>query len=803
MPTPHFSPRGKGLLLFAVIILQCVFHTSAVDLFVSNNNNNGPGSLLQAVIDSNATSGTNTIVFSNIVTGTITLLGELVITTNATIIGPGPQVLTISGNTSNRIFNITGGNVSIGGLDMANGNATDVVDYYGGGILNRGNLVLSNCIVRNCTGPQAGGIANLSSGTLWIFNSVIRNNSDTSGIAIGGGIVNSGNLNLLGCSVISNVCGQSGGVPMARGGGLSNFGVTALTNCTISGNSGGDAAIGNQNNLQVWNSTIAGNFGVGFFGTVTNGPIGNTIIADNGPPTDVFGPFISAGYNLIGRTNFSSGWGMLADQTGTTANPINPDLQPPGSYGGLTPTMPPTSTFSPVVDQGKNSGTATDQRGRARTYDNPSVSNASFGDGTDIGAVEFGSATLLVTNINDSGPGSLRQVIVDASSLEQDTVTFATNVTNVITLTTGPLVISKGLNINGPGANNLAISGNNSSRVFHITHGLFFVSDVTIANGLTANGSGGGILVDAGYLSIYKCQIRNNVATGFAGGGIHAGSNTSVNLAYSSVTHNQATFGGGGISLFDGADAFVYHSTIASNRTTHVYDGILTPQGGGIWLPSGSLELVNSTIAGNHSTYFGGGISAGSFVPGSATVAIRNSIIAGNTAANVAPDAAGAFLSGGYNLIGNPANSTGFTNVTDQVNTNALLGPLGNYGGTTLTVSLQLGSPAIDKGNSFSWPTDQRGFPRPRDEPGIPNAIGGDGADIGALESTPVNGGPTLFIGRDGSNILIAWFPETPGYVLEETTNVISGSWSPAPPGNPTDPIPVSGLRKFYRLRFQ
>ncbi len=89
-----------------------------------------------------------------------------------------------------------------------------------------------------------------------------------------------------------------------------------------------------------------------------------------------------------------------------------------------------------------------------------------------------------------------------------------------------------------------------------------------------------------------------------------------------------------------------------------------------------------------------------------------------------------------------------------------MLGALGNYGGTTLTMALLAGSPAIDKGGAADFPnsfsslkskltktknsteinsllpinTDQRSLIRPIDNPSIPNAVGGDGSDIGAFE---------------------------------------------------------------------
>jgi hypothetical protein len=59
------------------------------------------------------------------------------------------------------------------------------------------------------------------------------------------------------------------------------------------------------------------------------------------------------------------------------------------------------------------------------------------------------STTLTVRNNNDSGPESLRQVLLDARA--GDTVVFAPNVTGTITLTSGELVVSQSLRVAGPG----------------------------------------------------------------------------------------------------------------------------------------------------------------------------------------------------------------------------------------------------------------------------------------------------------------------------------------------------------------
>jgi hypothetical protein len=68
------------------------------------------------------------------------------------------------------------------------------------------------------------------------------------------------------------------------------------------------------------------------------------------------------------------------------------------------------------------------------------------------------AATLTVTNTNDSGPGSLRQAILDANAAPgADTITFQAGVSGTITLTRGQLLITDDLTLAGPGADVLAV----------------------------------------------------------------------------------------------------------------------------------------------------------------------------------------------------------------------------------------------------------------------------------------------------------------------------------------------------------
>ena len=86
---------------------------------------------------------------------------------------------------------------------------------------------------------------------------------------------------------------------------------------------------------------------------------------------------------------------------------------------------------------------------------------------------ELASAQVgVVTTLADSGPGSLREAIATAPS--GATITFAVTGAIVRSYSNGPLTIDKNLTISGPGAFNLAISGNYFQTV------LYFFSGVTV-----------------------------------------------------------------------------------------------------------------------------------------------------------------------------------------------------------------------------------------------------------------------------------------------------------------------------------
>lgn len=370
-----------------------------------------------------------------------------------------------------------------------------------------------------------------------------------------------------------------------------------------------------------------------------------------------------------------------------------------------------------------------------------------------------------VTNTHDSGRGSLRYAINSAHP--GDAITFARDLRGVIKLTSGELEISKNLEISGPGAGQLAISGEGRSRVFHIVdNAAVSISNITIKNGIAPTlahkehrsgsvydeaGSGGGIYNEMmSSLTLTNITITDNRA--IDGGSI--GNEGYLTVTDSTISHNVADQDGGGIyNNYSVKMSRVIDSTIFDNGAGH--------DGGGI-VNKGVLVLETSTISENVARGDGGGIlnvedvshcfvtystlyknratNGGGIVNNSGTLAITlaNSIIAGNQAQK-STDVQGTFSLSAINLIQNTANASFARNpttekgLTSQVITNKApgLAPLQNNGGTTATDALLPDSPAIDQvppgvwcgGHNLSL-TDQRGMPR----------LKGKGCDLGAYE---------------------------------------------------------------------
>jgi hypothetical protein len=426
------------------------------------------------------------------------------------------------------------------------------------------------------------------------------------------------------------------------------------------------------------------------------------------------------------------------------------------------------------------------------------------------------SETLTVYNLNDAGSGSLRQAILDNENIGGgSTIVFSNGVVGTITLTSGELFVGKFVTILGPGPGSLAVDGNGAGRVFQFSasnnavHAL--ITGLTITNGAVSgtfpDDLGGGIWNDHSTLTLSNCTITGNCGGNGPGGGIYNDASlgtADLTVTGSTISNNTVTNNGGGIYNYGyqgTGTVLVASSTVSGN----VAIGSNTA-GGGIWNDGNSgsagLSITGSTISGNSAglqggAVFNGGASSGygslvildstfsgnsaggagavwnSGFGGTATVTLGDVILKTGTAGANLVNAGGTITTLGYNLSSDSGG--GFlTDATDRINTDPMLAPLAHNGGPTMTHALAFGSPAVDKGKSFGYGTDQRGAGRPFKFTATTNAPGGDGSDIGAFELQA----PTLNIVQVGSSVVVAWPSAYVGFTLQFSTNIaLPGGW--------------------------
>ncbi len=209
-----------------------------------------------------------------------------------------------------------------------------------------------------------------------------------------------------------------------------------------------------------------------------------------------------------------------------------------------------------------------------------------IGSSAGVGSVSFDitntAPTTIVSNLNDSGAGSLRQVITDA--LPGSTITFS--VTGTITLTSGQIGIGKNLTIDGPGAGSLTISGNNASRIFVIGAAVT-IQDVRITQGFSNTFDGGALYVSSGAsLTLNSVQVDNST----------------TGVGNSCCEKGGVIFSQGNLTI---TNSGFYNNT--ANQMASVI---------AIWIDGTGFSLTNSCIVGNVLAGNGAGLAVSSLVGG-------------------------------------------------------------------------------------------------------------------------------------------------------------------------------------------
>jgi hypothetical protein len=400
-------------------------------------------------------------------------------------------------------------------------------------------------------------------------------------------------------------------------------------------------------------------------------------------------------------------------------------------------------------------------------------------------------AVFTVTNLADSGAGTLREAILSAESTsESDTIQFGPNVSGTINLSTigdiskgaAAFGINTSITIDGlNGSSGVTISRDGDAdkmRLFTIGNGgSLTLQGVTLQGGLAqgartdSNPSGigaGGAIYNEGRLSVRGVSFIDNDAIGApAIPGAQPDSGDGEEVVIQVVPSNAL---GGAIFNDDGAVS-VQGSTFSGNRAvagTPITGGTAAQAfGGGIANLNGSVTIQNSTLTLNEAA--SGGRQVYSIADGDTASLTINGSILGQGDVNVSDLVATAVnggrnnASGGTNLIRAASGFKGNLTLTED----PLLGDLGDNGGPTRTHAPLEDSPVIDVGTETTGViSDQRGRGFAR----VSNRI----ADLGSVEiqsereSTPIATGtgigapPHVLVLDQAGNVKMSFYAYDP-----------------------------------------
>jgi CSLREA domain-containing protein len=283
---------------------------------------------------------------------------------------------------------------------------------FGGG---NGNTSGSAGCTAGGGGGGLGGAVFNHSGTLTVTNSTFSGNTarggnggngEANGYGGNGGSAFGGSLfNLNGTVAVTNSTFASSAVEVGLGG-LADpgGGVVSASNGAARGGAIYNLSHGNATGITEASATLT---------------LVNTILADStGGSSDLVNQQLAASAASVDASFPNIAESAIVNEGGTVAAAgvlaVDPGLLPLAANGGPTFThaLQTSPTPSPAIDAGYSSGAGVDQRGYARPFDSPAVTNAS--DGSDIGAYESDSAppatepNLLVTALS-APPASVAQ----------------------------------------------------------------------------------------------------------------------------------------------------------------------------------------------------------------------------------------------------------------------------------------------------------------------------------------------------------------------------------------------------------
>jgi CSLREA domain-containing protein len=479
-----------------------------------------------------------------------------------------------------------------------------------------------------------------------------------------------------------------------------------------------------------------------------------------------------------------AGLALLAFPASALAAPIVVDTTSDASAPGAPCTLR-EAIVSANADNASSNGCANGSGTDTISFD-PSVT-APAGPQT----IALGAVPNLSTNLTIVGPGASELSIAPVASNQRALLASAPAVVTVSGLTvTGASIVGAGNNQgagiynnganltltqvtvsnnylegNAPAASSVTVDGggifNDATATLTLNQSTVEGNTAIAKNGvanLGAEARGGGIH-SRGSLHIHDSVIAGNHAIaqdtfgpgpGIAaaiGGGIRSLTGSgATDIDHSQISGNDATGSssngsvfaeGGGYAGDSGTTTTVEETTIADNQFAATGPGTLTPRGAGVFTSTGTLNLASTTIARNGPT--SGSAPGANIGTAGGTVNLKNSIVSDSRGGGTNCFAL-VTSTDGYNVDFSAAGtSCGLGG--GELATNPMLDPAGlaSNGGPTKTIALMPGSPATDAGSNAGQAAlflnqDQRSFLRPVDFPGVTDAAGGNGTDIGAFE---------------------------------------------------------------------
>jgi hypothetical protein len=223
-----------------------------------------------------------------------------------------------------------------------------------------------------------------------------------------------------------------------------------------------------------------------------------------------------------------------------------------------------------------------------------------------------------ITAVNAGSYGGPAGNQVTGTFGSNDTILFSVPTGSIITLNSALPVLSKSVQIAGPGATALTIDGASKYRLFQVGAGINVgISGLTLAHGSNINATGdGGAIDNLGSLAVSNCSFANNASYNSVGlssgnGGAIANNGQLVSVSNCSFLNNSAVNTNhasnpavGGALSNQGAGSMSVSGSAFQSNTADDGGAISTQQ-------NTTLTITGCNFTSNTITGFGGAIIAG------------------------------------------------------------------------------------------------------------------------------------------------------------------------------------------------